>query len=306
MPPENESQACLVPIKVTVAETVQLSDASELAEMVRRDIGEHLARKNYGPADCSQLQIEVESLEILRNGVRTKFRLTGFIGGKHVDRQFVRTLLCGLPPATASANVAFAIGAAATAFLGAVITHANLAGCMFFALMGGTICRQIVSVLSRSVDDSAAKAKLRDCVRECIGEICTHIDYLLVEQAPARGEPDAAATWSRICLLRWCLSVPVSVVGAINGLRLRNENDPMVVIIVIALMQGLSVFGSVHLFGLAAMPSRFFRNDPRGQKALARFGVKSIVGMRVVAAFFGLGLVTVAVCAGLPLFGFIK
>lgn len=166
------------------------------------------------------------------------------------------------------------------------------------SFIGSLVLQSLVSVLDHAA--FAETPKQMECLDECLGDM-----MLLIDRTLGRNETPIARRWRVVRLTRWLVAAAVLIASMITT-RVMNENTaPWSGVVAIASIQAFCAFGVVHLFGLAIMPDRFFLLEPRGKKALARTGVRNINAMRMLVIFVGLLAITLFLCAGLPVIGFI-
>jgi len=110
---------------------------------------------------------------------------------------------------------------------------------------------------------------------------------IFIDQTAGRGKSDRTKVWHFILRARWIAGLLVPCASFLAYKIISGDDFDMAGGIVMSVIEALSLFGTIHLFGLAFMPKSFFLDDPYGQKALARTGVKSILLMRLLAMACG-------------------
>ncbi|REJ87041.1 MAG: hypothetical protein DWQ34_25865 [Planctomycetota bacterium] len=146
---------------------------------------------------------------------------------------------------------------------------------------------------------SPAQTMLKESLDECLADI-----LLLVDTASGRPQSRSATWWRIIQVAKWASLLAVSTTWLLFWMVTRNRVLPPAGILFLGTLQTLAVFGGLHLFGLASMPTGFFRDDPLGKKTLARTGVRNIAVLRVVVISAGVVALFIILCAGIPLLRF--
>lgn len=118
---------------------------------------------------------------------------------------------------------------------------------------------------------------VQQCFEECVGDLCIAIDAHL-----DRKESPASRFWARILWLRWVAVALVFLTLALVGFLVKGIHGLWIMPLGIGWFPGLAIFWQVHVVFLGLMPARFFREDPRGRKALAQAGVTSILALRII------------------------
>jgi len=251
-----------VTIDVTVGPGINCADHDGLRNAVSEAIAEHVrAREGL----VRNLGVKATIIECNCAPGRASFAvdLDGQINGKPVTRK-VRAVRS--PGKLRGAGVGTALG------LGAVVN---------------VIVVGLASGVFGAGDDAE---NLSQCFAECMAELCLTIDSSIGHQ-----ESTASKTWNAIALSRWIAAAAMLALVTMLFMMQRGYAGAAAAVIP-GMLLATSIFWLVHVAGLAFMPTHFFLRDPRGKKAMALSGVKSVFALRIICAV--LGVVFIAVVVG--------
>lgn len=145
----------------------------------------------------------------------------------------------------------------------------------------------VINAVTRAAGLTKGEKLLQECLRECVADICIGLDT-----AVGRKQSRSAQIWSIIRWARWAAAAGM-LIGLPVFLKVVEPDLQLSLIFIHALIPAAALFWLVHLVGLQLMPNDFFHSDPRGRKAMARSGVKTVAGLRTlgVVSIFVLGCV---------------
>jgi hypothetical protein len=253
-----------VTIDVTTSPGICVADHEGLRNAVREAIAEHVRSREDLIQD---FRVNVTVTECVCMTGRAAFAVTlgGQINGMPVTRK-VR--------AVRSPDALRSVGGGSTLGFGEVVS------------------RMVVGLAFAVFGTDAGGRNLSQCFAECMAELALAIDASAGHQ-----ESLASRTWKRITLFRWIATAGMLAVVTAPCVMQRGVMG-FGALLLPGMLLGPSVFGLIHVAGLAVMPTDFFLRDPRGQKALARSGVRSIVLLRVICAVLAMVFLAVlALCA---------
>jgi len=148
--------------------------------------------------------------------------------------------------------------------------HAGPAGIV------GAIAGAVISIGLQAALNGGKESYLMQCLSECVAELATVIDTAIGKE-----ESSATKTWRWISGLRWKVALAAPVMLMVPAVWFMGPLGIAAGFIAIPLL-GVSSFLLVHLVGLGLMPSRFFIEDPLGQRQMARSGVKNVLLVRLI------------------------
>lgn len=148
--------------------------------------------------------------------------------------------------------------------------HAGPAGIV------GAIAGAAISIGLHGALNSGKESYLMQCISECIAELATVIDTAIGKE-----ESSTTKTWRWVSGLRWKVALAAPVLLMVPAVWFMGPIGIAAGFIAIPLL-GVSSFLLVHLVGLGLMPSRFFMEDPLGQRQMARSGVKNVLLVRLI------------------------
>lgn len=155
---------------------------------------------------------------------------------------------------------------------------------------GGFLLLAVIAVIAifvpRVLKTSTPK-RLVQCFNECMAELSAAMDSSLGLRESAESN-----AWHDIIVLRWAPAVVLPVLLA-APVVMRIGELGLLAIIFPGLIFGAAGFWLIHVGGLLFMPTRFFVEDPRGMKALARSGVGNVIGLRLICLVLALVFVGV-------------
>ncbi|MEN6496129.1 MAG: hypothetical protein ABFD16_17755 [Thermoguttaceae bacterium] len=158
--------------------------------------------------------------------------------------------------------------------------------------LGEVVSRMLVGLAFGVFGTDAGAKILSQCFAECMAELALAIDASAGHQ-----ESLASRTWKRITLFRWIATAGMLAACTAPFVMHRGFMG-FAALFLPGMLLGPSVFGLIHVAGLAIMPTGFFLRDPCGQKALARSGVRSVALLRVLCAVLAMVFLAVlALCA---------
>jgi hypothetical protein len=143
--------------------------------------------------------------------------------------------------------------------------------------VGEVINLAVVLAAQGALALGGAPAHLQQCLAEVTAELSQQLDNLLAHQ-----ESPASRTWICVLWARW-----IAVALIFGGFMIVGALEKGLLFgLCFALLMGwfpaVALFFQIYCLGLVCMPTRFFLQDPRGRKALARSGVSSVLLMKVL------------------------
>ncbi len=231
--------------------------ADLLSSLIRRTIAEHLG-KNGSATNC-RLQITVERCVLNADVAELRLSLVGQINGRNVHHK--------------TKAVRRKLAAHGGGFIGAVGAVA--------------ITRLFSSIAGLNTLDE----RMRQCLQEAVADQCLFIDSQL-----GRQKSNASQRWQVLQWVRWGAVAAVAVLVAAVAASKNPGKVHAGQLFVFSLMPAAAIFFCVHAVSLATIPASFLLHEPRGQKAMARSGVRSVAAMRAVATVLAVILLIVAGC----------
>ena len=249
------------PVVARAATRMDVLDPGAVLEAIQQVVLEHVNKA----ADVFQqvaITIDVTRCEI---GAATKveFEVAGTVNWQRLDRRIRSSRKRGV-----------------TAHGGGVV--------------GGLVSATLSAALSHAAGLHSGDDLLDQCLRECIADVCIAIDELA-----GRQQSRSAKLWRGVLLGRWIAAVATLVAMSLVLVSISHGRLPLRLALIHVLVPSAIMFWLVHVVGLAVMPKEFFVSDPRGRKALARSGVKSVVGLRLLVAVLVVILIGLLICSGM-------
>jgi hypothetical protein len=265
-------------VEITSAHRIPLRGRREILEAVCRTIEEHIADTDPSRQAHGDLKVDVQACEVFPLGTNLRIVVSGTLNGEPVQWKVGqrRPIPSAYPWIAASAAT------------------------------GGDFGAMIAEAIAGAVEDSslsAAKRKLElalvQNLRYCTADICLAIDRTL--RRPLQG---AARRWRWI----WTIAAALGVLfgAATVAVFYLDRHDlktvwtdlaaqDVVMSVLGILFFGGPLFGAISLLGLATLPSRFLREEPRGLKLMSQTGAQSVGGLRFRAGLAGLFFLLVTI-----------
>lgn len=140
----------------------------------------------------------------------------------------------------------------------------------------GALATLAVSAALQASLSPGKEPYLMQCLSECVADLS-----LAIDKAIGQEDSGVSLLWQWIERLRWFAAIAGVVLITIPSIWFMGPRG-----VLSGLCSGVfiapALFLIVHVVGLGLMPSRFFLHDPRGQRQMARSGVKSILLMRII------------------------
>lgn len=257
----SEAKAPRARLVVTVVDPKSDVDEQPLRRAITAAVAAHLKARSAS-VRTADLTIEVTKCVCKDHRCQLVVELGGTINSNPLSRRCKATRN---PNATSRAGASGVLGALAVRAVSMAIT----------------------AIANQAFTGRASSEPFRQCFEEVMAEVAITLD-----KGMGLAESSTAQLWSKFSLARWIAA------GGVFALLLcwivveRGTKAFLFGVIVGAWPAG-AVFFLVHLVGLMMMPDSFFTEDPRGRKALARAGVKSLGSLRMLCIVLGMVLLGV-------------
>jgi hypothetical protein len=250
---DSRNQDGRINIHVSFDKNVDRTDQREVARRIRQAILEHVQSAPRHTFEEIDLEIEVVRFSV-HPTAKVQFQIEGFANQIAIQRKI-----------KAHRNPAVSHGAFAGGLAGALL-----------AIMINTVVHTIRSTVESAVGDEP----IEQCLSECLASVKWELD-----RAVGRDDSDGAWLWQSMVYVRWILAVlawigfSLFIVKALGGQR-----ADWFLGVLMGLILGAVVWFLMYAVTLLAVPASFLLHDPRGQRAMARSGVSSVITTRILAA----------------------